>query len=144
MAKAAQNYKNHTRLHPPVHFFVFPVFLANIGVAVYHAVRRPEWISWWLVVVSVALFMAVGFMRSYALRVQDRVIRLEERLRLAMLLPEMQRAKIAELKPKQLVGLRFASDAELPALAERAWRENLTLDQIKRAVQQWRPDTFRV
>jgi len=144
MAKTAQNYKNHTRFDPPVHFFVFPVFLANIGVAVYHAVRHPEWISWWLVVLAVALFMAVGFMRGYALRVQDRVIRLEERLRLATMLPEAQREKIVELTPRQLVGLRFASDAELPALAERGWRENLTLDQIKRAVQQWRPDIFRV
>lgn len=141
---AVQNYKNHKRFHPPFHFFIAPVFLLNIGVAVYHAVRHSVWISWWLVVVSIALFAAVGLMRAYALKVQDRVIRLEEQLRLAFLLPENQRAKIGDLTPRQLIGLRFASDVELPALAERAWREKLTLDQIKRAVQQWRPDTFRV
>lgn len=139
-----QTYANHVRFHPPVHFFVFPVFLINVIVAICHAVRHPGWLSGWLVVVSIALFMAVGFMRAYALKVQDRVIRLEERLRLAALLPETQHAKIGELSVKQLIGLRFASDAELPALAERAWKEKLTQKQIKQAIQQWRPDTFRV
>ncbi len=139
-----QNYANHMRLHPPVHYFVFPVFLVNIVVAIVHAVRHPGWLSGWLVVVSIALFMAVGFMRAYALKVQDRVIRLEERMRLTALLPPSQRASIAQLSVKQLVALRFASDAELPALAERAWKENLTPKQIKQAIQMWRPDTFRV
>lgn len=144
MSQKPQTYANHIRLHPPVHYFVFPVFLVNVVVAIVHAVRHPGWLSGWLVVVSVALFMAVGFMRAYALKVQDRVIRLEERMRLAWLLPEAQRASIGELSVKQLVALRFASDAELPGLAERAWTEKLTQKQIKQAIQQWRPDTFRV
>ena len=139
-----QSYANHVRLHPPVHYFVFPVFLANIVVAIVHAVRHPGWLSGWLVVVSVALFMGMGFMRVYALKVQDRVIRLEERLRLAILLAEPLRTRIHDLTVPQFVALRFASDAEVPALVERTLNENLTQKQIKQAIQNWRADNFRV
>jgi hypothetical protein len=82
--------------------------------------------------------------RTYPLKIQDRIIRLEERLRLATLLDGPLKARISDLDERQLIGLRFAPDAEVPALVKVALDENLSGEEIKKRIQSWRPDTFRV
>ena len=140
----SQTYSNHTRYDPPFHFFVLPVFAITLILSIVHLIRRPGLHSAWMLVVMVAAVVAVFKIRLYALKVQDRVIRLEERMRLANLLGESLRPRIGEFTESQLVVLRFASDAELPALAARALSEKLSRADIKKAVQQWRPDYWRV
>lgn len=142
-----QSYKHHTRYDPPFHFFVLPMLLLNLCFAVYATIH-----SWpcykhthlWWIAMSIVFFVMAGISRMSALRAQDRVIRLEEQLRLADLLPEEQLSLIDTLTLQQFVALRFASDAELTALAQRTATENLTPDQIKRSIVTWRPDHYRV
>jgi hypothetical protein len=100
--------------------------------------------SFLIILLAVALLILVFKTRLYALKVQDRVIRLEERLRLRQLLQEPLRSRIPELTEGQLIGLRFASDAELPALVERALKEKLSRSDIKKSIKTWRPDNWRV
>jgi hypothetical protein len=139
-----QSLANHARFDPPLHFVLLPMGLAASILSIILLVRQPGIGSILGVLLSVGFLMIAAKTRAYALKVQDRVIRLEERLRLSMLLPEASRPRIAELTEPQLIALRFASDAELPALAMRALNEGLTSKQIKAAVQTWRGDYFRV
>ncbi len=139
-----QSFSNHTRYDPVFHFFILPVFALLLLASVVHLVLRPGLHSAILVVVAIAVSAAIFKIRLYPLKVQDRVIRLEERLRLAMLLDPALRPRIAEFTESQLIALRFASDAELPALAARALNEKLPASEIKKAIQQWRPDNWRV
>jgi len=141
---AAQSLQNHTRWDPAFHFFVMPVFAITFIASIVHLVRHPSIHTAWFVVLMGAAATAVVKARLYALKVQDRVIRLEERLRLAALLPVSLRDRVAELSESQLIGLRFASDAELPKLAERALNEKLSKADIKKAVINWRADYWRV
>jgi hypothetical protein len=142
-----QSLKNHTRFNPPWHFFLLPVALVNfifaIVATVHHWHEHPYLLAWWIVM-SIAFFLLVGGSRGDALKVQDRLIRLEERIRFAALLPPAELAASHALTTKQLIGLRFASDAELPALVRRTLAENLTAKQIKEAIVGWRPDHHRV
>ena len=142
-----QTYKNHTRFDPPWHFFIAPMLLLNIIFAIWalfrHWPNHPHLLIWGIVM-SIVIFMAVGKARSHSLRAQDRVIRLEEKLRYSALLPPDLVARSQALTVRQIIGLRFASDAELPALVKRALDENLTRDQIKKSINSWRPDYFRV
>jgi len=142
--KKPQTLANHTRLDPPFHFFLLPVFgLSAIGATV-HFLWHPSWHSAALFVVAVAAATAVLRFRIYSLKLQDRIIRLEERLRLAALLSEPLRSRIPELTERQIVALRFASDAEIPKLTERTLSEKLSPADIKKAIQVWRPDYWRV
>ncbi|HEY6303354.1 MAG TPA: DUF6526 family protein [Terriglobales bacterium] len=139
-----QNFSNYTRYDPLFHFFILPVFAISLLLTIVHLVRRPGLHSAWLVVVMIAAMVAIFNIRLYALKVQDRVIRLEERLRLASLLDPALRPRIPEFTESQLIALRFASDAELSALATLALSEKLAGPDIKKSIQQWRPDEWRV
>lgn len=142
--KRPQTYANHTRFDPAFHYFLVPVLLITLIGSIVHLVRHPHLASAWHVILVAALIMIAGKARAYALKAQDRIIRLEERLRLARLLPEPLRSRIGEIQERQLIALRFASDEELPALVERTLQEKLAPKQIKQAIQNWRPDYFRV
>ena len=144
MERMPQTYANHVKYDPPFHFFLVPVAAANVILAIIHLIRFPSFGAVWFLVLSLAFLVTIGRMRAYGAGVQDRVIRLEERLRLSQLLPEPLRSRIGELSDKQLVGLRFASDAELPALVQRALDEKLSPGDIKKAVTNWRADYSRI
>jgi uncharacterized membrane protein YdbT with pleckstrin-like domain len=139
-----QEYASHGRIDPAFHQFLVPVSVLTIIVAIVNAFRHPGFNSAWLILVSIAAGVALFKMRLYSLKVQDRLIRLEERLRLQQVLSEPLRARVPELTIGQLVALRFASDSELPALVGRALNENLSKIDLKKAVTSWRPDHFRV
>jgi len=139
-----QNFSNHSRLDPPFHFFVLPVFALTVIITTVHLVVRPQLHSAWVVIFALAATVVAVKIRTYALKLQDRIIRLEERLRLAILLDKPLRARIGEFSESQLVALRFASDAELPALAGRTLSEKLSNKDIKKAIRQWKPDYWRV
>jgi hypothetical protein len=140
----SQSSSDYKRYDPLFHFFILPVFAITLISAIVHAVRRPGLHSVWLIVIVIAAIFAIFKIRLYALRVQDRVIRLEERLRLATLLDPALRPRIPELGESQLIALRFASDAELPALAARSLNENLSAPEIKKSIQHWQADNWRV
>jgi hypothetical protein len=139
-----QTFANHVRHDPPFHFFLLPVFVINVIVVAYYLFRFPSLGGGWLLILSLALAVAVARIRYYANRLQDRIIRMEERLRLAAVLQEPLRSRARELTDSQMLGLRFASDQELPGLVERALDEKLDRTQIKKAITDWRPDYSRV
>jgi hypothetical protein len=142
--KTPQTFANHVRLHPPFHFFIVPVFSFALIWSITHLIRHPGLHAAGLLVFLLAAAVAAVETRTNALKVQDRVIRLEERLRLSMVLPEPLRSRIPELTEDQLAGLRFASDGEASKLAERALNEKLSRKEIKKSIQSWRPDYWRV
>lgn len=139
-----QDYATHRRFNPLYHFVALPIFIVNFGVAAYHLYRAPSPAAAWLLVVAFGMIAMLGVGRMQALMTQDRIIRLEERLRLQSLAPALA-GRLDELTRRQLAALRFASDEELPALMQRALAgEFASNGHIKRAVTQWRPDHMRV
>ncbi len=140
-----QNYANHTRFMPAFHFFVLPVCLLNLSWSIHRwtgAGFSIDGAMW--VLTSAALLVGFLVTRVVTLTVQDRVIRLEERLRYERLLPPDLKARINEFTIRQLVSLRFASDAELPILARKVLDEKMTEGKaIKQMVKTWRADYLR-
>lgn len=141
----AQNFKNHGRFVPLYHFFALPMLIINFGWSIYRWIAAGFSIGRFeMVLTAAALFFGVLCGRLFALRVQDRLIRLEERLRYERLLSEELRWRADELTVDQFVSLRFASDEELPALMRKALDEKLTgRKDIKRLIKNWRPDYLR-
>jgi len=144
MAERVQTYKNHPRLLPAFHFFVLPVLALNFLNELRRAWRTPSEGAVFLVVVAAALLTLALLSRTQALTVQDRVIRLEMRLRLQRVLSPELHGRIHDLTPRQLVALRFASDAELPELVREILDGKLTTGkEIKLRVKSWQSDFLR-
>ncbi len=141
---SAQNFENHARYRPPFHFFVVPVFLVNVVIAIWLLIQAPALGTGWNVIVAAALLMFALMARAMTISVQDRVIRLEMRLRLREVLSPDLSARIYELTPGQLIAMRFASDAELPELAREVLAGSLpTAKAIKMRVKNWQADLLR-
>jgi hypothetical protein len=145
MADAVQTYATHRRYIPEFHFFVLPVLLVSALLKVWDFARHPAVMTAWIAVVAIAIAVGIWTARAMALRAQDRIIRLEERIRLDRLLPPSLRERAAVLSTSQLIALRFASDDELPDLTKRVIDGELhSRADIKRAIGSWRPDDLRV
>jgi Family of unknown function (DUF6526) len=142
-APVAQNFSNHARYVPLFHFVTLGLVLVNLLWALYRTIFHFSGDQLAGLLTAVILVLLAFFLRDFPLAVQNRVIRLEERLRLERLCPELK-GRIEELKPGQLIALRFASDAELPALTRRVLDEHIH-DQavIKKQIQNWRADHLR-
>lgn len=147
MTLKTQNYNNHIRFYTPHHFVFYPLIMVFESFSIYYAINDSTNRKLWLALAAV--FALLGFLcfmmrQHYALINQDRTVRLELRLRYFILTQKRLEDVEARLKPSQLHALRFAPDAELPALVDRALNEDLSGDMIKRAIKQWLPDTMRV
>jgi uncharacterized protein DUF6526 len=144
MAQQEQSFKHHAKWDPLFHFFLGPVSFAIAITTIVQLVRDPNWYSAAHVVVAIWAVVAIFKIRLYALKVQDRVIRLEERVRLKELAPASFQGRIGDLTVDQMIGLRFASDGEVAELAQKALAGNWNRKQIKEVIKIWRPDNWRV
>ena len=143
--KIPQTYANHTRMHPPFHFLLAPGSIVLLILTIVNVFRHYGQLDAWILLLIGVLFeVAVVLIRANALRVQDRVIRLEERMRLEAVLSAGFVPRIGELTEAQLIALRFASDSELPALVEKVLTTKMPARDIKKAIVTWRADIFRV
>lgn len=146
-----QNFQNHTKWDPLFHFVLMPTLVANFVMRCYEQFNTLSVGSTgltlrmaWSVIMAVAFILIALKARMFALKAQDRIIRLEERLRMSTLLPEALRARIGELTESQLIALRFASDGELTELVRSALDKKLPSKEIKQSIREWRPDYFRL
>lgn len=143
--KVPQTLANHVRWQPPLHFFAMPLTLAALILAIINVVRHYDSMeAWALTLLALAATVVAPMTRINALKAQDRVIRLEERMRLASVLNEPLKSRIGELTEAQLIALRFCPDAELPGLVDKSLQNKLSGRDIKKSIVHWRADTFRV
>ncbi len=142
---APQNYANHTKMVAGYHYVTSPLAFAYLLWSIYRAFTLRDAESHFDLLGAAALFGAVAFARLFPLKAQDRLIRLEEQLRFSRILPADLASRVHELKPRQLIALRFASDAEVVELVRDVLAGTLTEPkQIKQRIKNWRADTFRV
>ena len=139
-----QSLKNHARFDPAYHFLLLSVYLLNLVYAGFHVYRQPSLSSGWYLVLSLLAIVPLLKLRTYPLKVQDRVIRLEERLRLQALAPLEWHTQLYRLNENQLIALRFAADDEVVELANQALEHDLDRKQIKERIRNWRADDWRV
>lgn len=144
MSDQPQSLKAHARFDPLYHGILLATLVINLIVAIVYMVFHPNFWAGWYIVLSLVGFVALVRLRSYPLKVQDRIIRLEERLRLQALAPAEWHAQIYRLSEDQLIGLRFAGDDEVVELAKHALDQNLNRKQIKERIKAWRVDDWRV
>lgn len=143
---APQSFATHRRINPLYHFVILPLLGLNLVGEVVHCVRHPhERMGYLHAVTAFALVLLALSARLHAVRVQDRLIRLEMRLRLERVLPAALAARSSALPLPQLIALRFASDQELPGLVEKALAGGFaSTDDLKRAIVDWQADHLRV
>jgi hypothetical protein len=142
--KVPQNYANHARFVPAYHFVAFFLVLINLVFTVVQIFRSPTLTTVVAALAAAALALVYWYARGFVIAVQDRVIRLEMQLRLQRVLPDDLKARTGEITKGQFVALRFASDAELPALVRKVLDEKITdQKQIKMAVKDWQADYWR-
>lgn len=145
MAAPTQTYATHAKYVPAFHYVAVPILMGNVIVHAVGVARGPSLGAVWSLLVAVAILIALFLARVFALQAQDRVIRLEERLRMRELLPADLQPRIPEFTRDQIIALRFASDEELPALAARVLRENLQKRaEIKKLITSWRADLHQL
>jgi len=140
-----QTYANHRRFLPLFHGAIFGLLAVNLLWRAWEAIARFGWGALVDLLLAIALVLLTLFVRLFATRLQDRLIRLEMRLRLRDVLPTDLRARIPDLSVGQLIALRFAADAELPDLVRRCLGDRaFTRDAVKRTIRVWEPDYLRV
>lgn len=144
MPAEPQSFENHARWVPMYHFALSAVLVVNLFWSLYQLVRGVSFPSVMGVLMALAFLVMFFYLRTFALAVQDRVIRLEMRLRLEKLLSADLKARIPGLTPDQFISLRFAGDEELPALVREVLEKNITdRKEIKRRVKNWQADHLR-
>ncbi|MFN0088334.1 MAG: DUF6526 family protein [Blastocatellia bacterium] len=145
MSESTQNYSNHVRWHAPFHFVLTPILVIHLIWTIVCLVMDPGFATAEALLLSIGLVIMFFLVRVNPLRAQDRVIRLEERMRYQRVLPPDLAARADDLRPAFMVALRFASDEELAGLVQQVLAGNFAKpDEVKRAIRNWRSDHFRV
>jgi cell division protein FtsL len=142
--KNPQNYENHAKFIPVFHYIALPLLLVNFFGALFRVTQEISFYTFNGVGLAISLIVVAVFTRLFALKAQDRVIRLEEQIRMQTFLPDALKAHVGRLTMGQIVALRFASDEELVDLTQDALDQNTSPNALKQAVKNWRPDYDRV